>query len=88
MTKEEKKKVKLASKELLAALKDNKPKLLIQDWYKDSQTQERIRSSIESILDKTLPDSYEKPLFNVKCNSIYDLALSYSSENKKWGIAA
>jgi type I restriction enzyme R subunit len=38
MTKEETRKVRLAAKSLLHRLLEESPKVLVQDWYKDSQS--------------------------------------------------
>lgn len=84
MTKAEEQRVKLAAKALLHRLLEERPKVLVQDWYKDSQSQSRVRSVVEEVLDKNLPDSYEKEIFQQKCNVTYDLIYEYASKGLKW----
>ena len=40
MTKEETQKVRLAAKSLLHRLREESPKVLVQDWFKDAQSKE------------------------------------------------
>lgn len=42
-------------------------------WYKDRQEQEQVKGAIKSVLDKDLPEGYEKPVFIKKCDEIYNL---------------
>jgi len=84
MTKEEKQKVKLAAKSLLHRLLEEHPKVLVQDWYKDSQSRLRVKSTVEEVLHKNLPKSYAKPLFRKKCNRVFELIYEYASKGLKW----
>jgi type I restriction enzyme, R subunit len=84
MTKEEEKKVKLAAKSLLHRLLEESPNVLVQDWYKDSQTQSRVKSAIEEVLDKQLPETYDRKIFSTKCNIIYNLVYDYAQKGSKW----
>jgi type I restriction enzyme R subunit len=84
MTKEETQRVKLAAKSLLQRLTTGKPKVLIEDWYKDSQTQARMRTAVEEVLDKNLPETYDKELFQKKRDNVYDLVYDYSVRRVKW----
>ena len=43
MTKEETQKVRLAAKSLLRRLREESPKVLVQDWFKDAQSKKRSR---------------------------------------------
>jgi type I restriction enzyme R subunit len=86
MTKDEIQKVKLAAKSLLQRLTKGKPKVLVEDWYKDSQTQAKMRSAVEEVLDKTLPESYDKQLFHKKRDNVYDLVYEYSVRRLKWAV--
>ena len=72
MSQAEKQKVKLAAQALLPRLHENKPKILVQEWHKDAQSQQRVRSAMEDVLDQTLPASYDLPLFKEKCNTVYN----------------
>jgi type I restriction enzyme, R subunit len=86
MTKDEIQKVKLAAKSLLQRLTKGKPKVLVEDWYKDSQTQAKMRSAVEEVLDKTLPESYDMQLFHKKRDNVYDLVYEYSVRRLKWAV--
>ena len=78
MTREEKKKVKLAAKSLLHRLLEEHPKVLVQDWHKDSQTKSIVRSAVEQVLDEKLPDSYDRLLFKEKCDNVLEMMLQYA----------
>ncbi len=84
MTKDEERKVKLAAKELLHRLLEEHPKVLVQDWHKDSQSQRKVRSAIEDVLDKDLPESYDRVEFKKTCDQIYELVYEYASKGLKW----
>lgn len=84
MTKAETQKVKLAAKALLHRLLDEPPKVLVQDWHKDSQTQKIVRSAVESVLDKNLPNSYSRKLFKEACDRIFETMLDDASNGRKW----
>lgn len=84
MTQDETQKVKLAAKSLLHRLLEEHPRVLIQDWYKDTQTQKMVRSTVEKVLDNNLPDSYDRVLFREKCDNVFYLMLDYASQGKKW----
>ncbi|WP_239250349.1 hypothetical protein [Candidatus Nitrotoga sp. M5] len=60
------------------------PKVLVQDWYKDTQTQKMVRSAVEKVLDSNLPESYDRVLFREKCDSVFYLMLDYASHGRKW----
>ena len=79
MTKAEEIKVKNAAKHLLQRLIDEKPKVLVQDWFKDSQTRIKVHSAIDDVLDKELPESYSKDLFHKKSISVYELIFNYAA---------
>jgi type I restriction enzyme R subunit len=84
MTKDETENVRLAAKSLLHRLREESPKVLVQDWFKDVQSKGRVRSAVESVLDAHLPKSYDRAVFTEKCNSIFDLMLEYASQGLKW----
>jgi type I restriction enzyme R subunit len=87
MTREEEQKVKLAAKSLLHRLLEEHPRVLIQDWYKDTHTRAIVRSTVEQILDEQLPASYDRLLFKEKCDSIFDMMLQYANSGQKWAAA-
>lgn len=42
-------------------------------WYKDTQEQAQVKGLIMNTLNDDLPDSYDKPIFNKKCDDAYNL---------------
>ncbi|MDD5612753.1 MAG: DUF3387 domain-containing protein, partial [Gallionella sp.] len=84
MTQEETQKAKLAAKTLLHRLLEEHPKVLVQDWFKDTQTQKQVRSVVEQVLDHDLPESYDRVLFREKCDNVFYLMLDYASHSRKW----
>ncbi|MEP7102421.1 MAG: type I restriction endonuclease subunit R [Burkholderiales bacterium] len=84
MSQDETQRVRLAAKDLLRRLIEEHPKLLVQDWHKDNQTQRQVRSEIERVLHQDLPESYDRSLFKQKCDNVFDLALDYAQRGKKW----
>jgi type I restriction enzyme R subunit len=84
MTKEETQKVRLAAKALLHRLKEESPKVLVQDWFKDAQSRGRVRSAVELVLDKSLPETYDRAVFTEKCNNLFELMVNYASQGLKW----
>ncbi len=84
MTAGETQRVKVAARKLLYRLLEEQPTVLIQDWHKDHQSQARVKSAIEEVLDQTLPDSYDRRLFKSKCEDIFNLTYGYASRRQKW----
>ncbi|WP_414048090.1 type I restriction endonuclease subunit R [Macrococcus equi] len=70
LTKKEEEKVKLSAKRLYESLKNEKSKTNVIDWYKDEQPRQAVKFEIEKLLDETLPDSYDKEVFNIKTEVI------------------
>ncbi|HBY57389.1 MAG TPA: DEAD/DEAH box helicase [Candidatus Atribacteria bacterium] len=68
LSKKEEKQVKQASKELLSKLKQEK---LVLEWRKKQQARASVKVTIEEILDKYLPISYSKDIFQEKCQQVY-----------------
>jgi type I restriction enzyme R subunit len=68
----------------LKRLIEEQPKVLVQDWFKDSQSQVRVKTAIEEVLDKDLPVTYEKDLFKEKSQRLYELVYEYASKGLKW----
>ena len=84
MTQDEVQRVKLAARRLLRRLVEEQPKVLVQDWFRDQQTQKTVRSEIERVLDEGLPESYERALFKQKCDNVFELVLDYANRGRKW----
>jgi type I restriction enzyme R subunit len=83
MTAEETQKVKLAAKFLLNRLISTQPKVLVQDWYKDDQSQRRVKSTVEEVLDENLPVTYDRVLFKAKCDIVFDLIYNQARKGGK-----
>jgi type I restriction enzyme, R subunit len=88
MTQEETQTVRLAAKSLLHRLREESPKVLIQDWFKDGQSRTRVRSAVEAVLDSKLPETYDRAVFTEKCNVVFDRMLAYAAQGVKWAAAA
>jgi type I restriction enzyme R subunit len=84
MTQEETQRVKLSAKRLLKRLVEEHPKLLVQDWFKDRQSMQQVRSEIERVLDEALPESYDRTTFKQKCDNVFDLAVDYANHHRRW----
>lgn len=83
-TKEEEKQLKLAAKALLRRLLEERPRVLVQDWYKESQTRAVVSRAIEEVLDRRLPPSYNREVFQAKRDAVFDLVYKYAAEGSKW----
>ena len=85
MTKEDEKKVRLAAKALLKRLTEEAPNVLVQDWFKDSQTRLAVRDEVGKVLDEYLPEeSYDKDLFTKKRDKVFELTLDLAINHRKW----
>ena len=84
MTQEETQRVKLSAKQLLKRLVEEHPKLLVQDWFKDRQSMQQVRSEIERVLDEALPESYDRATFKQKCDVVFDLAVDHANHHRRW----
>ena len=68
LNEKDEKQVKMATKELLDKLKKEK---LVLEWRKKQQARASVLVTIEEILDKNLPESYSKEIFQDKCQQVY-----------------
>ena len=85
LTQAEIQKVKLAAKALLRRLQSEAPRVLVQDWYKTDQTRRVVRSAVAEVLHKELPEaSYDRALFQIKCDNVFHLVLDQAAQGKKW----
>jgi type I restriction enzyme R subunit len=87
LTKKEEQDVKNAAKHLLARLKEETPNVLIQDWYRDTQSQLKVKSAIEKVLDTDLPKSYNRKDFSNVCNKVFEHVFVQASTGKGWVAA-
>jgi type I restriction enzyme R subunit len=84
LTKAEEQNVKLAAKSLIQRLKEGQPKVLVQDWWKDTQTQKKVEDTIEEVLDENLPSSYDRLTFKDKCDKVFTLVIDFARNQTKW----
>lgn len=61
--------VKQSAQKLIAVIKKEK---LVLDWRKKQSTRAKVKEAIETICDETLPEIYDKDLFQIKCNYLYE----------------
>jgi type I restriction enzyme R subunit len=73
ITKAEETALKNAAQMLLKRPKEEKPVVLVQDWYNDQQSQTRVKSAIEEVLDSNIPETYDRLTFKQVCDRIYNL---------------
>lgn len=69
LSKKEYELVKQSAKELIAVIKKEK---LVLDWRKKQSTRAKVKTAIQDICDKTLPEIYDLDIFKDKCNSLYE----------------
>lgn len=84
LTKAEEQKVKLAAKHLITRLLEEHPKVLVQDWWKDGQTQRIVKAAVEQVLDEDLPDTYDRVLFKEKSDNVFNLIVDFAANGRKW----
>ncbi len=84
LSKDETQKVRLAAKALLHRLREESPRVLVQDWFKDSGSRGRVRAAVESVLDTHLPRAYDRAAFTAACSRVFDSLLSNASRGVKW----
>ncbi|MDH5553268.1 MAG: DUF3387 domain-containing protein, partial [Nitrosomonas sp.] len=84
LSKDEEQKVKLAAKHLITRLLDEHPKVLVQDWWKDGQTQRKVKAAVEEVLDEDLPASYDRITFKEKSDNVFDLIVTFAANGRKW----
>ncbi|WP_168542576.1 hypothetical protein [Acinetobacter sp. A2] len=60
------------------------PKVLVQDWWKDTQQSEIVKREISKVLDVDLPNSYDFIMFTEKVTKIFDLVKTLAMNNDKW----
>jgi type I restriction enzyme R subunit len=78
--KKEEDQVKKVIRELLEKLKREK---LVIDWRKRQQSRAAVRTVIEDILDELPEQPYPKPLYDNKCDLLYQHFYdSYFGENR------
>lgn len=71
LTLNEEQQVKLSAKQLYQTLINKKDSLLVIDWYKDEQPKLKVQSIVQDVLDKTLPQSYDRIIFKNKLDIVF-----------------
>ena len=82
LTKDEEQRVKLAAKHLLRRLREEKPTVLINDWYKDTQVRFQVQAAIKNVLNDTLPESYDRAIYSNKCDVVFEHFLMQAQGEK------
>lgn len=84
MTAEETMRVKNAARLLLKRLKDEQPKVLVQDWFGNEQSRVRVKQAIRDTLNVNLPLTYDKNVFNSKLATTYEHIRRNAAEGHFW----
>ena len=72
LTKAEKSEVKQASVVLVQKLQEKKEELFKEPWYKEKQQIEKVEAEIRNVLNKTLPNSYDRDVFMMKNQKVFE----------------
>ena len=72
LTKKEKSEVKQASIALVQKLQEKKEELFKEPWYKEKQQIEKVEAEIRNVLNKTLPNSYDRDVFMMKNQKVFE----------------
>lgn len=88
MTRAEEQAVKLAARSLLRRLREGHPNVLVEGWYKDVQSQQRVKSAVEEVLDQELPESYDRVAFKNSCEQIFELIVDHARNDTHWAELA
>jgi len=85
ITKAEEVALKNAAQMLLKRLREEKPVVLVQNWEKDQQSQVRVKTAIEEVLDKNIPETYDRLTFKQVCDRIYNLIFEKAVNGMAFG---
>lgn len=85
LTRAEEQQVKLAAKALLTRLHEEQPKVLIEGWHRDTQSQRRVRSALEDILDENLPGAFDRRDFSMRSEEIFELLVAQAANEQRHG---
>tara|TARA_R110002050_G_scaffold135900_1_gene258966 strand:- start:1310 stop:1654 length:345 start_codon:yes stop_codon:yes gene_type:complete len=83
MTKAEEQQVKLAANSLLKRLREEHPKVLVEGWYRDTQSQWRVKSAMEQVLDDKLPESYNRLEFTDRYAQVFELMVTHALDENR-----
>ena len=84
LTADEEKRVKLAAKELYNTLTEKRNELFIAGWQNDPQPKERVKGEIVYILNKFLPESYDREIFLRKSTLVFDHIVDQAMTGYNW----
>lgn len=84
LTAEEEKRVKLAARELFHTLTEKRSELFIVGWQNDPQPKERVKGEIVHILNKYLPESYDREIFLKKSTLVFDHIVDQAMTGYNW----
>lgn len=84
LTADEEKRVKLAAKELYNTLTGKRNELFVVGWQNDPQPKERVKGEIVSILNKFLPESYDREIFLKKSTLIFEHIVDQAITGYNW----
>lgn len=84
LTKKEEQIVKLAAKDLLKRLKEEKDRILVTDWYKDEVARLTVLKFLKDELNKDLPDSYIPPVFEETCGKVLEHLQRLEETGRNW----
>ena len=82
LTRDEEVKVKNAAKGLLEHLYNAQNKILVLDWHKSKPTREKVKAEIQKLLDKELPESYDRGLFAEKSEAVFQRMYELAEEGR------
>lgn len=84
LTADEEKRVKLAAKELYNTLTEKRNELFIVGWQNDPQPKEKVKGEIVSILNRFLPESYDREIFIKKTTLVFDHIVDQAMTGYNW----
>ena len=84
LTREEEKKVILASKNLYKKLLEEKDRVMVVDWYKDEQPRHQVLALIQTSLNDDLPMSYDQMSFHNKTNMLFNHFVDMAVQGYGW----
>ena len=87
LTTEEEQKVKLSAKNLYQLLTKKEDSVFVVDWYKYDQPKQVVYSGIRKTLNETLPESYDKLIFQEKTEQIYLHVLNQALSGRAYVVS-
>ena len=84
LTADEEKRVKLAAKELYNTLLEKRKDLFIVGWQNDPQPKEKVKGEIVSILNRFLPESYDREIFTKKTALVFNHIVDQAMTGYNW----